>query len=104
MTISMHFDATLTAAKSEAAEDGVNLLDIPEYAEVIITCRQEDKINLQLQQSKTTTFRETERNYSSCVAFPDLFIAIFVKGNRLTETREQVSQLKHARMQLFHDY
>lgn len=42
-TISMYFDATLASAKRERAEDGVNLLDLPECAEVIIMCRQGDE-------------------------------------------------------------
>lgn len=39
----MYFDATLASGKRERAEDGVNLLDLPECAQVIIVCRQGDK-------------------------------------------------------------
>lgn len=39
----MYFDATLDAAKRETVEDGANLLDLPECAEVIIMCRQGGK-------------------------------------------------------------
>lgn len=42
-TIRMYFDATLDAAKRETVEDGANLLDLPECAEVIIMCRQGGK-------------------------------------------------------------